>query len=487
MHSNTDEILYSAFKRKNPNFDGRFFVGVSSTGIYCRPVCKARQPKPENCTFYKTAAEAEQAGFRPCLLCRPELAPGSAPIDARSSFAYRAARLMEENCANEENIEQIAARLGCSDRHLRRAFADEFNVSPIRYLQTCRLLLAKNLLTSTNLSVIDVAMAAGFGSLRRFNDLFQKRYKMAPTNLRRQTANPAAQKSSVTVALGYRPPYQWQAMLDFLMPRAIPGVETVKGGEYLRTASFVTQSGRRLSGSLIIANKPLNNTLSVTLDTALLPMLPQVLARVRCLFDLYCDPDAVYQTLKSMNEIKDGLCLPGARLPGSFDIFEMAIRAVLGQQITVKAARTLAGRLAEKFGAPIQTETSALTHTFPRPEDFIALPGAIENHLGPLGITGIRARAILELAKVFKNKDINFSFSAEPEPEMKKLIQIPGIGPWTAQYIVMRAMSWPDVFLETDIGIKKALAPRAPKEMLALAENWRPWRSYAVINLWNSL
>jgi AraC family transcriptional regulator of adaptative response / DNA-3-methyladenine glycosylase II len=482
-----DSAWYAAFKAKDTRFDGRFFVGVSSTGIYCRPVCRAKLPKAENCTFYATAAAAEQAGFRPCLSCRPELAPGNAPVDATSSLARRTARLLEESCGSEQSIGELASRLGCTDRHLRRAFTAEYNVSPVQYLQTCRLLLAKSLLTDTNLSVIEVAMVAGFGSLRRFNDLFKKQYRLAPTALRRQAAGAKGQDSNINLALGYRPSYQWQQMLDFLALRAIPGVETIRDGEYLRTVHFENEEQQPVYGWVRVGHRPQKSVLTVTMDAALLPVLPQVLARIRHLFDLYCDPDAVYEILASMNNIRPGLCVPGTRLPGSFDPFEMAVRAVLGQQITVKGACTLAARLVKTYGVPIQTGIEGLTHAFPSPKDIIALDGPIDNHLGPLGITGIRANTILELAQALVQGNIDFDFCAQPEIEVQKLMTVPGIGPWTAQYIAMRAMGWPDAFPHTDYGVKKALAPRTPKEILDLAEEWRPWRSYATINLWNSL
>ncbi|NPV93257.1 MAG: helix-turn-helix domain-containing protein [Firmicutes bacterium] len=487
MAKDDSRVWYAAFKAKDARFDGRFFVGVSSTGIYCRPVCRAKLPKIENCTFFASAAEAEQAGFRPCLLCRPELAPGAAPIDAVATLAHRVARFLEENCGSVESIEELASRLGCTDRHLRRAFAAEYHVSPIQYLQTCRLLLAKSLLTDTSLSIIDVAMAAGFGSLRRFNDLFKKQYRLAPTALRREVSGTKERDNNISLALGYRPPYQWQQILDFLALRAIPGVETISGGEYCRSVHFVTGKQRYLFGGVRVGHRPQKNVLTVTVDAALLPVLPQVLARVRHLFDLHCDPDAVYETLASMNDIHPGLCVPGTRLPGCFDAFEMSVRVVLGQQITVKAASTLAGRFVEAFGVPIQTKIERLTHSFPLPETIIALDGPIENHLGPLGITAARARTILKLAEIFVNGTIDFDFCVQPEAEMKKLLELPGIGDWTAQYIAMRAMGWPDAFPHTDYGVKKALAPRTPKEILALAESWRPWRSYATITLWNSL
>lgn len=479
--------LYAAYKAKDTRFDGRFFIGIATTGIYCRPVCKARQPKPENCTFYHTAAEAEQAGYRPCLLCRPELAPGSSIADATVNLAYRAARLLEENCGSGLSLDELAGRLGCTDRHLRRVFAAEYNVSPVQYLQTCRLLLAKNLLTDTNLSVLDVAMTAGFGSLRRFNDLFKKRYNLSPTALRKRVSEEKRHDSDVTLALGYRPPYLWEDMLCFLAGRAISGVDMVKNGEYLRTVHIVTAEEKHIYGWMRVGHKPQKNALTVTVSETLLPVLPQVLARVRNLFDLYCNPDVVYEALQVMNNIRPGLCVLGTRLPGCFDAFEMAVRAVLGQQITVKAASTLAARIVKNYGTPVQTGIEGLTHVFPSLEKILALDGPIENHLGPLGVIAARARTIYELAQALQQGEINFDLSAQPEEEIKKLMAIRGIGRWTAQYIAMRAMGWPDAFLETDVGIKKALPYYTPKELLTMAEAWRPWRGYATVNLWNTL
>lgn len=482
-----DGGLYAAFQAKDARFDGRFFVGISSTGIYCRPVCRARQPKPERCTFYRTAAEAEQAGYRPCLLCRPELAPGGAITDAAANLARRAARMIEENCGSGISLDALAGWLGCTDRHLRRVFAAEYHVSPVQYLQTCRLLLAKNLLTSTDLSVLDVAMAAGFGSLRRFNDLFQKQYRLTPTALRKQAPEEGGRHGGVTLALGYRPPYPWEEMLRFLAGRAISGVDMVRDGEYLRTARFVTAEGTRVYGWVRVGHNPKQNVLTVTVGESLLPVLPQVLARVRHLFDLYCDPGAVYETLRVMNELRPGLCALGTRLPGCFNAFEMAVRAVLGQQITVKAAGTLAARMAQACGTPIQTGIDGLTHVFPAPEDILALDGPIEDRLGPLGVIASRARTIYALARAIAQGEINLDLPAQPEEEIDKLMAIRGVGSWTAQYIAMRAMAWPDAFLETDAGVKKALQPRTSKELLEMAEAWRPWRSYATVNLWNTL
>jgi AraC family transcriptional regulator of adaptative response / DNA-3-methyladenine glycosylase II len=481
------KVLYAAFKAKDPRFDGRFFVGVSSTGIYCRPVCRAKQPKIENCTFYHTAAEAEQAGYRPCLLCRPELAPGASITDAASNLVYRATKMLEKNCGNRQSLEEIAGRLGYTDRHLRRVFTEAYHVSPVQYLQTCRLLLAKNLLTDTDLPVLDIAITAGFGSLRRFNDLFKKQYNLSPTALRKRTSGKNKHISDVTLALGYRPPYFWEKMLEFFAGRAINGVEAVKNNEYMRTAHLVTAKGKHVYGWVRVGHKPGKNALAVTVSETLLPALPQVLARIRHLFDLHCDPDAVYETLQVMNDIRPGLCVLGARVPGCFNAFEMAVRAVLGQQITVKAAGTLTARIVAAYGTPVQTGIEGLTHIFPSPEDIVALGGTIENHFGALGIIAARSRTIYELAQTLAQKEIDFDLCVQPEEEMKKLMAIRGIGSWTAQYIAMRTMEWPDAFLETDAGIKRALEPYTSKELLEIAEAWRPWRSYATVNLWNSL
>jgi len=482
-----DTNLYASFKAKDTRFDGRFFVGVSSTGIYCRPVCWAKQPKSENCTFYRTAAEAEQAGYRPCLLCRPELAPGSSISDATTNLAHRAARMLEEHCQSGQSLNELASLLGCTDRHLRRVFTAEYNVPPVQYLQTCRLLLAKNLLTDTNLSILDVAMAAGFGSLRRFNDLFKKHYNLAPTALRKKMSEKKQTGSGITLALGYRPPYHWDKMLQFLAGRAIKGVEIVKSNEYMRTVRLENAVGKKLCGWVVVGHNDKKNTLNVTVCESLLPVLPQVLARIKHLFDLYCDPCAVYEKLHAMNDIHPGFCVLGTRVPGCFDAFEMAVRAVLGQQITVKAASTLAARIVNSYGTPIQTGIEGLTHVFPTPEKVAAMGENITDNFGVLGVISTRSNTIYKLAQAFIQGEIVFSLCAQPEEEMKKLMKIKGVGSWTAQYIAMRSMEWPDSFLEKDAGVKKALQPYTSSEILEMSEAWRPWRSYATVNLWNTL
>ncbi len=480
--------LYAAFGSNDTRLDGRYFVGVSSTRIYCRPICKARRPKAENCTFFATAAEAEQAGYRPCLLCRPELAPGPSATDPQSDLAYRAARLLEERCSGGQSCDEIANQLGCTDQHLHQVFTAEYHIAPLQYQQTCRLLLAKSLLTDTDLPLPEVAVAAGFQSADHLTHLFQSQYRLSPTALRKKSSKHDPHGGDgVTLTLCYRPPYQWEAMLDFLAGRAITGVEMVQDDEYLRTVLLANEAGENLCGWVRVRHRPEKDALTVTVSKTLLPVLPKVLARIRHLFDLYCDPRAVYEVLQAMDGIRPGLCILGTRVPGCFDAFEMAVRAVLGQQITVKAASTLAARMVETYGTPVQTGIQGLTHVFPSPDTILALDGAIENHLGPLGVIASRSKTIYALAQAFVQKDIDFGLCAQPAEEMRKLMAIRGIGSWTAQYIAMRAMAWPDAFLETDAGVKKALQPHTPKEMLAMAEAWRPWRSYATVNLWNTL
>ncbi|NLC97250.1 MAG: DNA-3-methyladenine glycosylase 2 family protein [Erysipelotrichaceae bacterium] len=481
------DSLYAAYKSKDPRFDGRFFIGVSSTRIYCRPICRARTAKQKNCTFYLTAAEAEQSGYRPCLLCRPELAPGPSITDANNVLAYKSARMLIENCDSNQTLDELAMRLGCTDRHLQRIFKTEYNVFPMQYLQTCRLLLAKNLLTDTSLPIVDIAMTVGFGSLQRFNDLFKTHYKLSPSLLRKKISKEKNQTKDLILELGYRPPYRFEEILSFLAARAIPGVEVIKDMQYMRTVRLIDSNKNPVYGWIKVGNIPEKNALSVTLSETLLIVLPQVLVRVSRLFDLNCDPEIVHNALSSMKDIRPNISTFGIRLPGCFNTFEMAVRAVLGQQITVKAANTLAGRLVVTFGMQVKTNIQGLTHVFPSPKDFLELDKPIENYLGPLGIIKSRARTIYELSKVMEQGSINFEFCCRPEDEIEKLLKIPGIGKWTANYIAMRTMEWTDAFLETDVGIKKALYPRLAKEMLAIAEQWRPWRSYATIILWNSL
>ena len=488
MQPESDRACYEAFRAKDARFDGHFFIGVTSTGIYCRPVCRAKMPRPENCRFFATAAEAEQAGFRPCLQCRPELAPGLAPVDAAQTLAHRAARYLEEHCGTLERLGELAERLGCTERHLRRVFAQQYRVTPVQYLQTCRLLLAKGLLTDTKLSVTEVAMAAGFGSLRRFNDSFATQYRMNPTALRRQT-NQGRERcgQGARVTLGYRPPYQWQQLLVFLALRAVPGVEVVRDSTYWRTVQLEGRGRELHRGWVGVEHLPQKNALQLTLSAGLLPVLPGVLARVRHLFDVGYDPQSIARALAPLEEVVGDPFPQGLRLPGCMDAFEMAVRAVLGQQITVKAATTLAGRLVQAFGTPLETGVPGLTHVFPSARAILALGQPIAEKLGPLGILSARSNTIYGLAAALDGGTLALGLDADPALLGQQLLELPGIGPWTAGYIMMRALGWADAFLETDYGVKKALAPRGTKEILALAEAWRPWRGYAMLHLWSKL
>ncbi|MDR1040009.1 MAG: helix-turn-helix domain-containing protein [Deltaproteobacteria bacterium] len=489
------DALYEALRAKDVRFDGRVFVGVRTTGVFCRPVCRARTPKRENCSFYASAAEAERAGFRPCLVCRPELAPGRPIAGSPGDLARRAARMIEEGLGTDFSLEELASGLGCGGRRLRRAFAEEFRVPPVRYLQTSRLLMAKSLLTDTSLSVSEVAMAAGFGSLRRFNGLFRSSYGLSPTDLRRRGPQGGGADAGVRLTLGYRPPYRWDAMAGFLGRRAISGVEAVSGGEYLRTVRLAAPGGGIASGWIGVRDDPARNSLSVFVSEGLVAVVPQALARVKRLFDLYCEPDAVSATLSAMNDVRPGLYLPGTRLPGCFEPFEIAVRAVVGQQITVRAAGTLAARIAQEFGSPVRTGAPGLERAFPSPEDIFEPCGQgaglaerrAESRLTALGVTAARAKAIVAIADAFAAGRIDLERSARPEEEAMKLAGIPGIGRWTAGYIAMRGTGWPDAFLETDAGVKRALPDLSPRELAELARTWRPWRSYATVSLWDSL
>lgn len=479
--------LYEAFMSKDTRLDGKFFVGIASTGIYCRPICRAKKPKPENCTFYASASEAELNGYRPCLLCRPELAPGFSVMDSASSIAYSAARLLEENSSLGLSITEIAEKTGYTDRHLRRIFMAEYNVSPIQYLQTYRLLLAKQLLTDTKLPITDVAMAAGFHSLRSFNDAFKKHYNLKPTAIRKSSSRVSS--NAITLKLSYRPPYLWEDVLSFLKSRAIKGIELIENNEYMRTVQLVSREGKDVIGYLKVSSLADESSLALTISESLLPVLAQVIARVRNLFDLYCDPYTIYESLESIDTVKAGARVLGTRVPGSFDPFEMAVRAILGQQISVKAASTLAGRMVEALADPIDTGIADLTHSFPSPWQILSHGEDIQERLGVLGIISARSRTIYDLAEKITKGEVNLETGSDVKLEIDKLRKIKGIGKWTAHYIAMRTMGYTDAFLETDLGIIKAFAPKiySPEELLEIAEAWRPWRSYATISLWNTL
>jgi len=399
-------ICYRALKARDARFDGRFFVAVSSTRIYCRPVCTVKPPKRENCRFFPSAAAAESGGYRPCLRCRPELAPGNASVDSISRLAQAAASMMEDRTLDQEGLDTIASRLGITDRHLRRAFGAEFGVSPVEFAQTQKLLLAKRLLTDTALPVTEVAFASGFGSVRRFNALFKQRYRLRPGQLRgplRGGTPLAAAADVLKFELSFRPPFDWSAVSAFLGVRSIAGVETVEDGCYRRTVRILID-GKEHTGWIAVEMSPRKPTLRVAVSASL-----------------------------------------------------------------AKA---------------IETPFDSLTTMFPTAKRVAAIsPGSIAR----LGMPGARARTVVALARAVADGRIALMPNADIEATLAALRALPGVGEWTAQYIAMRALSWPDAFPHTDLGVMKALGETGARRVLAAGEAWRPWRAYAVMHLWQSL
>jgi AraC family transcriptional regulator of adaptative response / DNA-3-methyladenine glycosylase II len=469
------DACYRALAAHDPRFDGRFFVGVASTRIYCRPVCTVRLPRRENCRFFASAAAAEVSGYRPCLRCRPELAPGNASVDSVARRAHGAIDLIENGALEDGGIEHLAARVGVTSRHLRRIFESEFGVSPIEYAQTQRLLLAKRLLTDTQLPVTEIAGASGFASVRRFNALFKARYRMAPRRLREARAS-ATLPSTLAFELAYRPPYDWESMLAFLGDRAIDGVERVEDDRYARTVA-IEHRGAWHVGHVEVRRAARRPALSVAVSPSLARVVPAVLSRVKHAFDLACDPALVAAALGPLADAR-----PGLRVPGTFDGFELAVRGVVGQQISVRAARTMLGRLARAYGATLADGESSW-RLFPNAARIAALS---PEDMTALGLTNARARTLVGLARAVANGAVHLAPDGDVEPTIASLMALPGIGAWTANYIAMRALRWPDAFLPSDLGVLKALGETRPARALRRSEAWRPWRAYAVIHLWRN-
>jgi AraC family transcriptional regulator, regulatory protein of adaptative response / DNA-3-methyladenine glycosylase II len=474
-----DDVCYRALTARDTRFDGVFFVGVKSTGVYCRPVCTARTPGRERCRFFASAARAEQAGFRPCLRCRPELAPGHAPVDSGRTIARAAAARIEAGALNDGgSLESLAASLGLSSRQLRRLVRKELGVSPVELAQTNRLLLAKRLIAETRLPLLQVALAAGFKSVRRFNALFRDHYRLTPSTLRRGSKAVAA--DCLRLALAYRPPLDWQAMLRFLAARAIPGVECVTVDTYHRTVRIGEYRGW-LSVSPVVGR----HRLAVDLATALAPALPSILARLRNLFDLDARPDIIARHLALDPLLAPRVeRQPGLRVPGAFDSFELGMRAILGQQVSVRGASTLAGRFAERFGEAIETPLACLNYVTPTAE---TLSGARGAALARLGLPGTRAESLWNLARMIAGREIDLEPGVAPTAVVDKLMELRGIGPWTAEYIAMRALHWPDAFPSGDLVLVKASGLKSANALKKAAERWRPWRAYAAMHLWESI
>lgn len=507
------DACYLAHKSRDARFDGQFFTGVISTGVYCRPVCRVKTPKRENCRFFAHAAQAEGGGFRPCLRCRPELAPLHNALvwsteDASKMLALQAVKLLGDAalCGDEASVAQIAAQVGVSERHLRRIVEAHLGVSPLQYLQTRRLLAAKALLTDTALPISDVALNSGFGSLRRFNAAFAAHYGMPPTRLRKQSTaqSPSSGKSqgSIEMSLGFRPPFDAQALFSFWHARQLDTMELIanyvditsgnhrflaeKNLPCLIRSLCIEHQGQWLSGWLQATPDMEKNLLRVRMSEAFAPALPLITARLRAAFDLDADPAAIDAALQTSFQAGQGM-----RVPGSLDGFEIAVRAILGQQVTVAAGRTFTQRVLQTFGEPIQTPWPEITRYFPKPQ---ILAQASPESLGALGIVKQRQAALIALSRAVASGELNLNSPPNPLKTIARLQELPGIGEWTAHYIAMRALRWPDAFPAGDIALHNALGLRAEKSPTkraklaeAASQAWRPWRSYAVFRIWVGL
>jgi AraC family transcriptional regulator, regulatory protein of adaptative response / DNA-3-methyladenine glycosylase II len=475
--------LYNALTARDSRFDGVFFVGVTSTGIYCRPICRVKTPKAANCRFFDTPQQAEQAGFRPCLRCRPELAPGNAPVDDAQRIAQLIVQRLEEGQLDDEaGLEAIADQFELSSRQIRRIVGTQLGVPPIQLLLTRRLLLAKQLLTETAWPMTEVAFASGFSSLRRFNDAFSRRYGMPPTRLRRKALDAAAaipERETSILQLSYRAPYDWTGVLAFLAARALAGVEHVTDASYARTVQL-----GKAKGWIRITHSSRRHALLLEFTHSLTAVLPALLSRTRALFDLDARPDVIAKRLRRDSRLAAAVrANPGLRVPGAFSGFELGLRAILGQQVTVKAATTIAGRFVEAFGEPFVTPFVELHRLTPVPA---RIAGARADNIARNGIVAARARSLIALADAHESGALCLDGAAHQNPDetIKRLAQLPGIGPWTAHYIAMRALRWPDAFPKEDIAVRNNLGGVTAAEAEALSQAWRPWRSYAVMHVW---
>jgi AraC family transcriptional regulator, regulatory protein of adaptative response / DNA-3-methyladenine glycosylase II len=490
---------YAALSAHDVRFDGLFFTAVKTTGVYCRPVCRVRRPRQHNCQFFALAAQAEAAGFRPCLRCRPELAPGSpqpwSHPDALSTLAAQALPLLravaQDPSTRGQGVEAVARRLGVSSRHLHRLMVSALGVSPAQYVITCRLLAAKQWLTDTALPIAQVAHMAGFGSARRLQAAFAQAYGLQPSALRRARSTRVSEADAACVVhLAYRPPLNQPALLDFFRQRAVSTVEwvgsateglSVEAGPQLVRTLALTHGGQTLRGWVAVHWLAQRHQVQLVVAPGLIAALPVVVAKVRAWLDLDADPSAIEAVL--------GPAFPGTegwRVPGSVDGFELAVRAILGQQVTVAAARTLVGRLVAALGEPVHTPWPALTHLFP---SAAAIAVCRPDTLGALGIVRQRQKALQALAQAVCSGALSLEPGAPLGATLSALQALPGIGDWTAQYIALRGLRWPDAFPSGDVALHNSLgvrgAPKPAQAALQAAEAWRPWRGYAVIRIWH--
>ena len=476
--------LYAALSARDGRFDGRFFVGVTSTGVYCRPVCPVRTPQARNCRFFAHAAAAEAAGFRPCLRCRPERAPGLSRIDAPQTLADHALRMIDTavNQGQHLSMPVLAAKLGVTDRHLRRIIAGRVGVSPHRYLNTQRLLLAKQLLTDTRLPVTEVAAACGFGSLRRFHAAFATQYRLQPEALRSSrlpAGGPDRGVGAVEVDLPYRLPMDLLGLQAFFARRAVDGLEWSGDGHWSRSLAL-QHAGRRLAGWFSLEASKHRPALRLRLAPSLAPALGAVVQRVRQAWDLDAEPERIDPVMARLPLPS----VPGLRLPGGVEGFETGVRVILGQQVSLAAARTLTARLVQAFGEPVVTPWPSVNRLFPTAA---ALAAASADEIGRLGIVRQRVGALKALATAVESGMLDLSPTAPLQATLDLLRGLPGVGEWTVQLIAMRALAWPDAFPASDLGVMQAAGTRDPKTVAAAAADWSPWRAYAVIRLWRSL
>jgi AraC family transcriptional regulator, regulatory protein of adaptative response / DNA-3-methyladenine glycosylase II len=460
---------------RDPRFDGKFFIGVHGSGVYCRPICPAPHANEKNVRYFPTAAAAAEAGFRPCLRCRPECSPGTPAWIGTPNTVSRALRLISE-CGLEGGVEALAQHLGVGSRHLRRLFIRHLGASPNAVAQTRRLHFAKKLIDETRLSMHEIAIASGFGCVRRFNAAVRKTYKRAPTQIRKLSHQTGSlPENQYLFRLRFRPPYDWNGILNFLKPRATPGIEEVENGVYRRSISL-----RGACGYFEVSLDRSADSLAVRVQFGDPRALFFIVERIRAMFDLNADWTAITEVLSADPLLSERMkANPGLRVPGCWNGFELGVRAVLGQQITVKGATKLAGRLVSKFGQPLHP-ANGLSHVFPEPEILA------DADIASIGLPEARARTIQTFARSVLNGQISFEGIIDCDAFLNRLCAIPGIGRWTAQYVAMRTLGDPDAFPSGDLGLLRALSLTSPRELERRAERWRPWRAYAAMYLWSS-
>jgi len=486
-----EQIYERARLSRDARFDGHFYVAVKTTGIYCRPICPANPPKSKNVCFYPSAAAAGEAGYRPCLRCRPESAPGTPAWSGTSTTVRRGLRLISTGALDGDNVEVLAARLGVTSRHLRRLFNTHLGASPLAVAHTQRLHFAKRLIDETRMPMNHIAAAAGYGSVRRFNDAFRNTYERSPRDLRsfRDGKGASDRNATLTVKLSYRAPFNWQGMLEFFAHRAIPGVERVAGNAYQRTIRIDGEQGVITISPVAGTRAAQASSLSLTLDGVPTKSLFETVRRSREMFDLDAAVEDISRTLRKDSVLAAILKgQPGIRVPGAWDGFELAVRAILGQQISVAAATTLAGRIARRYGEPLRVNADcgeeSLAFVFPTPERLARV------RFNNIGLVRSRAATIRALATAVNRGEVDFDFAQDPDEFCARLKSIKGIGDWTAQYVAMRVLKHPDAFPTADLGLLKAIDPPNRVSSATLshrAESWRPWRAYAALLLWGSL